>query len=90
MNEKSLRITPEAEQVLTGLSADLREKVKNALREIVRDEALGAPIGAGGLRRLYKAGRFRILYCRRNGSVWIDAVSLEPSSFREAGKDRVA
>lgn len=71
---------------MSNLPAGLKAKVKNALRDISRGEELGTALSAsylpasanGKARRVYRAGRFRLLYRRRHGSVWIDALTLEP------------
>ena len=84
-----LKIAPEAAALLGRLDGDLKRKVKNALREINRNERLSGLVGEIGAYRLYKAGRFRILYRRRNGSVWIDAVALEPRTSWSAQKEHV-
>ena len=77
MKGSPLYIAPEAEKTIAALPERLREKVKNALRDISRDAEQGAALGGADARRMYRAGRFRIFYRRENGSVWIDALNLD-------------
>ncbi len=84
-----IHIAPDVKRVIESLRGDLKEKVKNAMRDIsVREEVgtnvnllhfetvLGSENFASAVR-LYKAGRFRILFRRTNGTVWVDALTLD-------------
>ncbi|GEM_PF-6613704 len=85
-----IHIAPDVKRVIESLRGDLKEKVKNALRDIsVREEVgtnvnqlhfetlLGQSENLSSAVRLYKAGRFRILFRRTNATVWVDALSLD-------------
>ena len=84
-----VHIAPEPRRVIESLRGDLREKVKNALRKISISEEIGTAISINHFEvlhheseqpstslRLYKAGRFRILFRRNNERVWIEALVL--------------
>lgn len=86
MRFAQVHIAPEAKRIIESLRGDLREKVKNALREISMRDEVGTAVNVfhpslterpPASLRLYKAGRFRILFRRNNGTVWIDALSLD-------------
>lgn len=90
-----VHIAPEPRRVIESLEGDLKLKVKNALREISLSQGIGTTIGLnhveslphesalnGASLRLYKAGRFRILFRRNTGRVWIEAFVLNsPNHF---------
>ena len=77
MKSRGLRIAPAAERLIADLPLDLKAKIKNAIREISANGAAGPSASGAGVPRLYQGGRFRILYRRRNGLVWIDGIGLE-------------
>ena len=93
-----VHIAPEPKRVIESLEGDLKEKVKNALRKISISQEIGTSISINHFEtlrheseqpnaslRLYKAGRFRILFRRNNERVWIEALVLNsPNHFSSA------
>ena len=79
MRPCQIYIAPVPEKIIKHLPADLQKKVRNALRQIGCDKKSGTSLGTPDDHHLYKAGRFRILYRRQNGSVWIEALTLDPA-----------
>lgn len=85
-----IHIAPDVKRIIGALRGDLKEKVKNALRDISLREEVGTNVNLlhfesllgqsenfPSTARLYKAGRFRILFRRTNGTVWVDALTLD-------------
>lgn len=76
---RQVRLTPQALKDLEGFEADLKEKIKEALRYLAQNPLEGKPL-KGKFQKdkvwSYRVWPYRILY-RRIGSEWLDVLSVE-------------
>jgi addiction module RelE/StbE family toxin len=76
---RQVRLTPQAFKDLESFDAAIREKIKEALRNLARNPLDGKPL-KGKFKKdkvwSYRVWPYRVLY-RRVGSEWLDVLSIE-------------
>lgn len=79
LKKYDVQIEPSVAREVAKLSARLQRKVRNILKELERDRAIGCPLGEGlkGFR-VYRGGRFALVYREMGGERRVEAITVEP------------
>ena len=76
---RQVRLTPQALKDLEAFDTATKERIKEALRHLVRNPLDGKPLKGRFQKEKvwsYRAWPYRLLY-RRTGSEWLDVLSIE-------------
>jgi len=76
---RQVRLTPQALKDLEAFDTNTKEKIKEALRHLARNQLDGKPLKGRFQKEKvwsYRVWPYRVLY-RRVGSEWLDVLSLE-------------